>query len=166
MSQHVQRNLIVDRGSRVTIEHNHRLGLVFVAFAAIPMLVPFRSTSASLGAAATLAGALAFALAGIGYFLRRRKLELDLAARRCTVTRGVWPALDVAESPLERILDVELAPRARRGRETWALSLVLDTMRFSLWETDDREEALDGQRHWRERIAPRPAPGPERRAAA
>lgn len=163
MSQHVQRNLIVDRGERVAIEHNHRLGLVFVAFAAIPMLVPFRSTSASFGTAATTVAALAFALAGLGYFLRRRKLELDLAARRCKVTRGFWPALDVAEAPLERIRSIDLVPHARRGRETYELRFVLDTTYFSLWETDDREEALDGQRHWRERLAP---PAPERRAAA
>jgi hypothetical protein len=156
----IQRTLIRDEGERVVIQHNHYLGLVFVAFAAIPLLVPFKSTWSQAGLWATSAGALAFAAVGLAYFLQRRKLELDLRGGRCAFTSGTWPTLRTLRGELDKIQDVRVECRRsgrglRRGPSTtfevrFAIQGVLEP--FTFLETRDGGEALDLQRRWRARL--------------
>jgi hypothetical protein len=156
----IQRTLIRDEGERVVIRHNHYLGLVFVAFAAIPLLVPFKSTSSQAGLWITSGGGLVFAALGLYYFLQRRELVLDLRAGRCAFTSGTWPTLRTLRGELTRIQDVRVEERTTgRGLRLrpattfevrFAIQGVLEP--FTFLETSDASEALDLQRHWRTRL--------------
>lgn len=156
----IQRIVIEDSGSRVALRNNHQLGLVFALFAAIPLMAPFHSTSSGLGALLTTAGALGFLALGAIVFLRRRALKLELTARTLRVESGYWPWIAVREGPLNWIRSVELVESRKRARPTWEVRFALegDEAPFVLFESERREEALEVQRSWRERLAPPPAP--------
>jgi hypothetical protein len=151
----IQRTLIDDDGERVVLRYNHYLGLVFVAFAAIPMLVPFKSSASELGTLLTSIGAAASALFGVVLLLRRHSIALDFRARRFVLTKGFWPRLARHEAPLSAIRTIDVRERGHGRRQpTFEVRLWIDRENeaFSFFESPDRQEALDVMQRWRARL--------------
>ncbi|MCC7014290.1 MAG: hypothetical protein IT454_17150 [Planctomycetes bacterium] len=168
----IQRTLIKDDGQHVVLAYNHYLGLVFVAFAFIPMLVPFKATSGALGNAVTSGGAALFAVVGSVLFLRRNALALNFRTRRFVLTKGFWPRPSRHEGSFEHIRAIDLFERRHgRKRPTYEVRILIDreSAAFPFFESPDREEALDELHRWQARFAhslPKPTPQPTQRHAA
>lgn len=164
----IQRTLIQDDGQRVVLSYNHYLGLVFVAFAAIPMLVPFKTTSGQLGTTLTSVGAVALLLLGTALFLRRRSMAFDFRARRFELIKGFWPCTSHHVAPFEQIRSIEVFEKPHGSRRrTFEVRIWIERENdaFTFFETPDRSEAFDTQMHWQKRIAAPQPPMPTRRAA-